>query len=94
MTTDRKNFESHDFRAIIVTAKYPGVAYRLGTWFGTLLYDVRAVFLKSRKPLQHNVFLPFLLNQSDEMPCFYHNFDHNEMIFSVFSDILFFDFRV
>ena len=25
MTTDRKNFQSHDFRAIIVTAKYPGV---------------------------------------------------------------------
>ena len=25
MTTDRKNFESHDFRAIIMTSKYPGV---------------------------------------------------------------------
>ena len=25
MTTDRKNFQSHDFRAIIMTTKYPGV---------------------------------------------------------------------
>ena len=25
MTTDRKNFESHEIRAIIVTVKYPGV---------------------------------------------------------------------
>ena len=77
-----------------MTVRYPGVAYRLGTWFGSLLYDVRAVFLKSRKPMQRNAFPPFLLSRSDEMPWFCHNFDHNEMIFSVFSDILFFDFRV
>ena len=25
MTTDRKNFESHEFRAIMTTVKYPGV---------------------------------------------------------------------
>ena len=26
LTTDRKIFQSHEFRAIIVTSKYPGVA--------------------------------------------------------------------
>ena len=47
MTTDRKNFESHEFRAIIMAVKYPGVAYRLGTWFGT---KVRLVRLQSLGP--------------------------------------------
>ena len=42
-----KNFESHKFRAIIMTTKYPGVAYRLGTWFGT---KVRLVRLQSLGP--------------------------------------------
>ena len=34
MTTDRKNFDFRPGRGIIMTIKYPGVAYRLGTWFG------------------------------------------------------------
>lgn len=47
MTTDTKNFQPHEFHAIMITTKYPGVAYRLGTWFGT---KVRLVRLQSLGP--------------------------------------------
>ena len=50
-TQTGKDFESHDFRAIIMTTKYPGVAYRLGTWFGT---KVRLVRLQSLGPNNDN----------------------------------------
>ena len=59
MTTDRKNFESHDFRAIIVTAKYPGVAYRLGTWFGSNFPPIHDGNSQSPEPLATRAFAGF-----------------------------------
>ena len=51
MTTDRKNFESHEFRAIIMAVKYPGVAYRLGTWFGSIGGVSQAPKSKTAEPV-------------------------------------------
>ena len=59
MTTDRKNFESHEFRAIIMAVKYPGVAYRLGTWFGSVVDFIHDGYSQSPEPLATRAFAGF-----------------------------------
>ena len=59
MTTDRKNFESHEFRAIIMAVKYPGVAYRLGTWFGSVSPSIHDRNSQSPEPLATRAFAGF-----------------------------------
>ena len=59
MTTDRKNFESHEFRAIIMAVKYPGVAYRLGTWFGSVVDFIHDGYSQSPESLATQAFAEF-----------------------------------